>query len=64
MASELSPLLLITRRGCREVENGECITAFAGDGPMLRCVIAPDRRTIIASDKSGRGRLLRPEGLD
>jgi WD40 repeat protein len=46
------------------VENGDCITAFAGEGPMLRCAIAPDRRTIIARDKSGRGHLLRLEGLE
>ena len=46
------------------VENGDCITAFAGEGPMLRCAIAPDRRTIIARDKSGRGHLLRLEGWE
>jgi WD40 repeat protein len=47
-----------------DVENGECITAFSGEGPMLRCVIAPDGRTIVARDKSGRGHILQLEGLE
>jgi WD40 repeat protein/serine/threonine protein kinase len=47
-----------------DVESGDCITAFSGEGPMLRCTIAPDGRTIIARDKSGRGHLLRLENLD
>jgi WD40 repeat protein/serine/threonine protein kinase len=46
-----------------DVENGDCITAFSGEGPMLRCAIAPDGRTIIARDKSGRGHVLRLENL-
>jgi len=47
-----------------DVESGACIAAFSGEGPMLHCAIAPDGRTIIARDKSGRGHLLRLEGLD
>src|SRR6516164_9604101 len=45
-------------------ENGNFITAFSGEGPMLRCAVAPDGRTILARDKSGRGHFLRLEGLE
>ena len=47
-----------------DVESGECIAAFTGESPMSRCAIAPDGRTILASEKSGRGHFLRLEGLD
>ena len=47
-----------------DVESGIYIAAFTGEGPMLRCAIAPDGRTIIAREKSGRGHFLRLEGLD
>jgi WD40 repeat protein/serine/threonine protein kinase len=47
-----------------DVESGNFITAFSGEGPMLRCTVAPDGRTIIARDKSGRGHFLRLEGLE
>jgi WD40 repeat protein/serine/threonine protein kinase len=47
-----------------DLETGDCIAAFSGEGPMLRCSIAPDGRTITARDKSGRGHVLRLEGLD
>jgi WD40 repeat protein len=47
-----------------EIESGDCIAAFCGEGPMLRCVVAPDGRTIVARDKSGRGHLLRLEDLE
>ena len=47
-----------------DVESGNYITAFSGEGPMLHCAVAPDGRTIIARDKSGRGHFLRLEGLD
>jgi len=47
-----------------DVESGTCLTAFTGESPMLRCAIAPDGRTIIAREKSGRGHFLRLEGLD
>jgi WD40 repeat protein/serine/threonine protein kinase len=46
-----------------DVERGISITAFTGESPMLRCAIAPDGRTIIAREKSGRGHFLRLEGL-
>jgi WD40 repeat protein/serine/threonine protein kinase len=47
-----------------DLETGDCVAAFGGEGPMLRCSIAPDGRTIVARDKSGRGHVLRLEGLD
>jgi WD40 repeat protein len=47
-----------------DVETGTHITTFTGESPMLRCAIAPDGRTIIAREKSGRGHFLRLEGLD
>jgi WD40 repeat protein/serine/threonine protein kinase len=47
-----------------DVESGTLIAAFTGEGPLLRCAIAPDGRTIIAREKSGRGHFLRLEGLD
>ena len=46
------------------VESGNQIAAFTGEGPMLRCVVAPDGRTITAREKSGRAHFLRLEGLD
>ncbi len=47
-----------------DVESGIYIAAFTGESPMSRCAIAPDGRTIIAREKSGRGHFLRLEGLD
>ena len=47
-----------------DIESGDCIAAFSGEGPMLGCAVAPDGRTIVARDKSGRGHLLRIEGLE
>jgi WD40 repeat protein/serine/threonine protein kinase len=47
-----------------DVDSGNYITAFTGEGPMMRCAVAPDGRTIIAREKSGRGHFLRLEGLD
>jgi WD40 repeat protein/serine/threonine protein kinase len=46
-----------------DIESGECITTFSGEGPMLHCAVAPDGRTIVARDKSGRAHVLRLEGL-
>jgi WD40 repeat protein len=46
-----------------DVETGICITAFTGESPMSRCIVAPDGRTIVAREKSGRGHFLRLEGL-
>jgi WD40 repeat protein len=47
-----------------ETESGSYITAFTGESPMLRCLVAPDGRTIIAREKLGRGHFLRLQGLD
>jgi WD40 repeat protein/serine/threonine protein kinase len=47
-----------------DVETGICITAFTGESSMSRCLIAPDGRTIVAREKSGRGHFLRLEGLN
>jgi len=47
-----------------DIERGISTTAFTGESPMLRCAIAPDGRTIIAREKSGRGHFLRLEELD
>jgi WD40 repeat protein len=47
-----------------DIESGISIAAFTGESPMLRCAIAPDGRTIIAREKSGRGHFLRLKGLD
>jgi len=47
-----------------DIESGGCIAAFTAEGPMLGCAVALDGRTIIARDKSGRGHLLRIEGLE
>jgi len=47
-----------------DIESGICTAAFTGESPMLRCAVAPDGRTIIAREKSGRGHFLRLKGLD
>jgi WD40 repeat protein len=47
-----------------DIESGICIAVFTGESPISRCAIAPDGRTIIAREKSGRGHFLRLEGLD
>jgi WD40 repeat protein len=46
-----------------EVESGICITAFTGDGPVLRCAVASGGQTIVAKVKSGREHYLRVEEL-
>jgi WD40 repeat protein/serine/threonine protein kinase len=47
-----------------DLETGACIMAFTGESPMSRCAIAPDGRTIVAREKSGRSHFLRLEGLE
>ncbi len=47
-----------------DIESGIYIAAFTGESPMLRCALAPDGRTIIAREKSGRAIVLRLKGLD
>ena len=46
------------------LESGECIAGFTAEGPLLRFAASLDGRTIMATDKSGRGYLLRLEGID
>jgi WD40 repeat protein/serine/threonine protein kinase len=47
-----------------DIQSGISIAAFTGESPMLRCALAPDGRTIIAREKSGRAHFLRLKGLD
>jgi WD40 repeat protein/serine/threonine protein kinase len=47
-----------------DFETGIGITAFTGESPMSRCIVAPDGQTIVAREKSGRGHFLRLEGLN
>jgi len=47
-----------------DTESGSYVTAFTGVSPMSPCLVAPDGRTIIAREKSGRGHFLRLQGLD
>jgi WD40 repeat protein/serine/threonine protein kinase len=47
-----------------DIESGISIAAFTGESPILRCAIAPDGRTIVAREKSGRGHFLRLAGFD
>jgi hypothetical protein len=47
------------RCGVRDLERGEEIAAFAGDGAMSSCAVAPGVRTIIAGDRSGRVQTVR-----
>jgi WD40 repeat protein len=45
-----------------DLENGAEITCFRGDGRLSSCVVAPDGRTIVAGETSGRVHFLRLEG--
>ena len=47
-----------------DVETGIFITAFSGESPMSRFIIAPDGQTVVVREKSGRGHFLRLEGLN
>jgi hypothetical protein len=42
-----------------DLESGGEIATFTGKGDMQSCAIAPDGRTIIGGDKSGRVHFLR-----
>ena len=42
-----------------DLENGEEIATFTGEGGMDNCSIAPDGRTIVAGESSGRVHFLR-----
>ena len=47
-----------------DFERAISIAAFTGESLMLRCAIAPNGRTIIAREKSGRTHSLRLEAVD
>ena len=42
-----------------ELESGNEIVTFTGDGGIDSCAVAPDGRTIVAGDGSGRVHFLR-----
>jgi WD40 repeat protein len=42
-----------------DLENGEEIATFTGESGMDSCAIAPDGRTIVAGESSGRVHFLR-----
>jgi len=46
------------------LENGEYSAGFTGEGPISRFAVGPDRRTIIAAEKSGRVHSLQLDGVD
>jgi WD40 repeat protein/serine/threonine protein kinase len=41
-----------------DLESGECIAAYTAEGSITRCAVALDGRTIIATDRVGRGHFL------
>jgi WD40 repeat protein len=42
-----------------DIESGQVIASFIGDAPLRACAIAPDGRTIVAGEASGRVHFLR-----
>ncbi|EKD10831.1 WD-40 repeat protein [Arthrospira platensis C1] len=46
-----------------DLETGEVLATFTGEGAMESCAIAPDGVTVVAGDGSGRVYFLRLEGL-
>jgi hypothetical protein len=42
-----------------DLESGEVIVSFTGEDNMTSCAVAPDGRTVIAGDSSGRLHFLR-----
>jgi WD40 repeat protein len=47
-----------------DIESGKEITQFIGDGDIVCCAIAPDGKTIVAGEASGRMHFLRLEGVE
>lgn len=45
------------------LETGETIAGFTGESEILTCALAPDGRTIVAGEQSGRVHILRLENL-
>jgi WD40 repeat protein len=46
-----------------DLETGEVIGTFSGDGVLYACAVSPDGNTIVAGEASGRVHFLRPEGM-
>ncbi len=46
-----------------DLATGECIATFTADYPIKCCAVAPDGRTIVAGDSSGKVHFLRLEGV-
>jgi len=44
-----------------DLERGEVVATFTGEGPIVCCTIGPDGVTIVAGDSSGRVHFLRLE---
>jgi WD40 repeat protein len=44
-----------------DLEAGAAIATFAGEGEMTACAVAPDNRTVVAGEESGRLHFLRLE---
>jgi signal peptidase I len=42
-----------------DFERGHCLATFTGEGPINDCFLAPDGRTIVARESSGRFHFLR-----
>ncbi|MCI0695865.1 NB-ARC domain-containing protein [candidate division KSB1 bacterium] len=47
-----------------ELATEKAVTTFWGESPINCCAIAPDGRTIVAGERSGRMHFLRLEGLE
>ena len=47
-----------------DLANGTCIASFMGESGMTCCAVAPDCRTVVAGDASGRIHFFRIEGAD
>jgi WD40 repeat protein len=46
-----------------DLRAGAAIAAFSGENPMFSCAAAPDNKTLIAGEFSGRVHILRLEGI-
>jgi WD40 repeat protein len=44
-----------------DLERGDVVAMFSGDGWMSACAVAPDGMTIVAGEGSGRVHVLRLE---
>ncbi|MEA5498900.1 WD40 repeat domain-containing protein [Limnoraphis robusta] len=46
------------------LQTGEEIVSFTGESDLFCCTVAPDGRTIVAGELSGRLHILRLEGIE